>query len=116
MEHRELRYLEHIVESIDGVRRYAAEIGSLDALIKSPLYEDAVLRRIHVMAESMLELEEDTRQAMPEIPWKAIKNFRNLIVHKYLEVDMNKVWQLIQSDLPVLKTAVLRVMKEKYGK
>jgi len=115
MQKEERIYLEHIVECIDSVKQYTDEIGTLEKMLVSPLYEDAILRRIHVMSESMLRLEEGTKQAMPEIPWKAIKNFRNLIVHGYLEVDMNKVWQLLTHDLPVLKKAVQRVLEEKYN-
>jgi uncharacterized protein with HEPN domain len=65
------------------------------------------------MSESMLRLEEDSKKAMPEIPWTAIKNFRNLIVHQYLEVDMEIVWNLIVNDLPLLKEAIKRVLENK---
>jgi uncharacterized protein with HEPN domain len=115
MQPKELIYLQYIIECIDALLGYANEVGSFEALRKSPLYEDAVLRRIHVMAESMLRLEETSKADMPEIPWRAIKNFRNLIVHQYFEVDMDKVWHLIHNDLPVLKTAIKRIMEKKYG-
>jgi uncharacterized protein with HEPN domain len=112
MSEREVIYLEHIIECIDAITRYANSVGSLEALIESELYEDAVIRRIQVMAESMLRIEEDSRKQMPEIPWSSIKNFRNLLVHEYLEVDMEIVWNLICNDLPILKEAVKRVLEK----
>jgi uncharacterized protein with HEPN domain len=113
MSERELVYLEHILECINAIEQYARAVGSLEILLKSGLYEDAVMRRIHIMSESMLRLEEDSKKAMPEIPWTAIKNFRNLIVHQYLEVDMEIVWNLIVNDLPLLKEAIKRVLENK---
>lgn len=106
-------YLEHIIECIDLITNYASEVGSMGALVTNHLYEDAVMRRIHVMAESMLRLEESSKNSMPEIPWMAIKNFRNLIVHQYLEVDTEIVWNLIVNDLPILKDAVKRILESK---
>ena len=111
---REIVYLEHIIECVDAISKYAKSIGSLEALIESELYEDAVVRRIQVMAESMLRIEEDSKKSMPEIPWSAIKNFRNLLVHEYLEIDMEIVWNLICNELPKLKIAAKRVLEEKY--
>ncbi len=115
MTSREVVYLEHIVECIDLISSYAKSVGTLEDLIKSDLYEDAVVRRVQIMAESMLRLEDDSKKQMLEIPWEAIKNFRNLLVHEYLEVDMEIVWNLIHKDLPILKEAVKRVLRKKYA-
>lgn len=106
-------YLRHMLDSIDAIQSYARKAGNFEAFIKDSLYEDAVVRRLHVTAESMLRLSEKTRALMPEIPWHAIKNFRNLLVHEYLEIDMQTVWDLIQKDLPVLREAILRVLENK---
>lgn len=114
MTSREIVYLEHIIECIDAIAEYVASVGSLEELIKSSLYEDAVVRRIQIMAESMIRIEEDSKKSMPEIPWQAIKNFRNLLVHEYLEVDMEIIWNLIVNELPKLKIAVKRILQEKY--
>jgi uncharacterized protein with HEPN domain len=106
-------YLYHILESVDAIATYVAAVGSFEQFIASKLYEDAVVRRLHVAAESMLRLSEATQKSMPEIPWQAIKNFRNLLVHEYLEIDMQIVWDLVHKDLPVLRQAISRALENK---
>ena len=105
-------YLRHMLESIEAIDVYVSGIESFEHFVQSKLHEDAVIRRLQVMAESMLRLPEDVREAMPEIPWHAVKNFRNLLVHEYLEIDIHIVWNLIHKDLPLLRAAILRVLEK----
>jgi len=41
-----------------------------------------------------------------------MENLRNLLVHEYLEVDMQAVWDLIDKDLPVLRNAIIRILEQ----
>ena len=45
----------------------------------------------------------------PDVPWRAIAGFRNVIVHDYLGVDLGMVWQVLVADLPNLRDGLLRL-------
>ncbi len=94
-------YLEHILESIEFIQQYT--ISGRDSLddLKT---QDAVLRRLQVMAESCLRIPLTQQEDYPEVGWQHIRNFRNRLVHEYLEVDIELVWVIIQNNLPPLKT------------
>lgn len=64
------------------------------------------------MAESTQRLSEALKAAHPEIDWRQIAGFRNVVVHNYLNVEPDRVWLVIAQDLPSLKHAVAAMLKE----
>lgn len=99
----EIEYLAHILESINAIQEYVSRgRESLDDLKT----QDAVIRRLQVMAESCLRLSNETMETYPDVGWQHIRNFRNRLVHEYLDVDINLIWVIIEHNLPPLKSAV----------
>ncbi len=105
---RDRDYLQHILECIEAVDQYT---NNQRELLDDPKTEDAVIRRLQVMAESCLHLTEDITSRHTEVSWQQIRNFRNRLVHQYLEIDIDLVWTIIQNDLPTLKSAVEQLLK-----
>jgi uncharacterized protein with HEPN domain len=68
--------------------------------------QDAVLRNLQVLAESTQRLSDVSKSAQPDIDWRRIAAFRNVLVHDYLGVDLEIIWRIVQEDLPMLKTAI----------
>ncbi|MBZ0302019.1 MAG: DUF86 domain-containing protein [Anaerolineae bacterium] len=68
--------------------------------------QDAVIRRLQVMAEMCLRLSDEVQAAYPEVGWQHIRNFRNRLVHEYLDVDIDLIWTIVQQSLPSLLKAI----------
>lgn len=66
--------------------------------------KDAVIRNLQVMCESVSRVSEDVRSIDPGIEWRGIAGLRNILVHDYLGVDNELVWQVVESRLPDLKS------------
>ena len=49
---------------------------------------------------------EEYLAAMPEIPWKAIRGFRNIAAHQYGSLDFGDVYKTVAEDIPILKNAL----------
>ena len=45
------------------------------------------------------------------IEWIKINDFRNILAHNYFGIDAEEVWQIIQNDLPLLKTQIKELIK-----
>lgn len=103
----DLVYLTHMIECINRVFEYC-EGGEL-SFRQSHLIQDAVIRNVQTMAESSQRLSESTKAIASNVPWRAISGFRNIIVHDYLGVDLDMVWQVVSSDLPLLHAALLKI-------
>ncbi len=74
--------------------------------------QDAVLRNLEVMAESTRRLSDALRSAQPEIDWRQLAGFCNVLVHDYLGVEPDRVWLAVEQDLPALKHAVCAMLGE----
>ena len=74
------------------------------------------LRHLQIIGEAARTLPEDVRAAAPEIPWSEIVGMRNILVHGYFDIDTDIVWDAATRDVPVIKSAVERLLKTLEGK
>ncbi len=74
--------------------------------------QDAVLRNLHTLSESMQRISGDLKLKYPEVLWREIAAFRNVVVHDYLGIDLVQVWDIIERDLPILKDRIKDILEE----
>lgn len=99
--------LAHMRDCPDRIREYTnGERVRLDA---SSLAQDAVIRNLQTLTESSQRLSDELKATEPQIPWRELAGFRNVIVHGYLGVDLGAVWLVVEQDLPALDDAVSRM-------
>jgi uncharacterized protein with HEPN domain len=94
-------YLVHIHECIQRIEQYVRE--GREAFMRSTLVQDGVIRNLQVMAESTQRLSDAFKQQHSKVDWRALSGFRNVLVHDYLGVDKDRVWQIVERNLPELK-------------
>ena len=101
--------LEHMNECIDRIREYTGDERA--TFYGSHLVQDAVVRNLQTLAESTQRLSETLKDTEPGVLWRAIAGFRNVLAHSYLEIDLEVVWSVIETDLPELAAAIKRMMR-----
>lgn len=102
-------YLLHILECIRRIEEDTA--GGKDAFLSSHTLQDAVLKNLQTLAESTQRLSENLKTCHPRIEWRRIGAFRNVLVHDYLGIDVERIWDITRRDVPELKTAVSRILQ-----
>ncbi len=102
-------YLIHIDECIERIESYIKDIDK-KAFMNSTLIQDAVVRNLQIMSESTQRLSENLKDVHPEIDWFKISGFRNVLVHDYLGVDVERIWTILVKELPTLRKAIKKML------
>lgn len=76
---------------------------SYEVFLRDLKTQDAILRNIQVLGDAATNIPPEICRLYPDIDWKYIIGMRNLITHRYFDVDMWILWTTINEDLPRLK-------------
>jgi uncharacterized protein with HEPN domain len=96
-------YLKHVLRCIARIEEYTA--AGRESFFSSPLVQDGVIRNLQTLAESGQRLSESIKDTYPDVDWKGLAGFRNVLVHDYLGVDLELVYRAVEQDVPRLKRA-----------
>ncbi|MDQ2808966.1 MAG: DUF86 domain-containing protein [Chloroflexota bacterium] len=106
-------YLIYITECIDRIQQYTVD--GKDYFLADAKTQDAVLRNLQILSESTQRLSPALKAAHPDVDWRRIAGFRNILVHDYLGINHLRVWDVIEQNLPDLQgkiTMILQQLKE----
>lgn len=101
-ERRDLAYLGHMLEAIARVRRYVGRKRRA-AFLGDSLLQDAVMRNIEVIGEAAGRVSAQFAAAHPAVPWRRIIGMRHRLIHGYVHVNLEMVWDVIAADLATLE-------------
>lgn len=98
---RDLQFLLDMLQSAELIMTYTAQCGK-EEFVNNMQFQDAVIRRLLIIAEAARRVSEVTRQNLPNISWQEINGMRNRLVHEYDDVNLNIVWDVVQFEIPHL--------------
>jgi uncharacterized protein with HEPN domain len=67
---------------------------SLDAFRANLLVRRAVERELEILGEAARRVSGETKAQAAGIPWQQIVGLRNLLAHRYDEIDDERIWRL----------------------
>jgi uncharacterized protein with HEPN domain len=102
--------LEDIIEACDRLQAHIRDLhfAGFDQDLKT---QDAVVRVFEIIGEAVKSLPEEWTGKEPEIPWRRIAGFRDVLAHAYFAVNSSVVWAAAVEKAPLLKAACLRLLK-----
>lgn len=103
-------YLIHIWECIQRIESYAVEGKS--SFLASSMIQDAIIRNFEIIGEATKHLSLDLKQSHPEIQWRGLAGFRDVLIHNYMGIDSEEVWNIIENELPQIKSSLKPVLVE----
>ena len=98
-----------MLEAIGDIERYASRGRS--AFESDELLQTWVVRHLQIIGEAARALSGEVQGRAPDIAWSEIIGMRNILVHHYFDVDADVVWQVVERDLPRLKTQLERLVE-----
>ncbi len=93
--------VQDILDSIAAIQTYTIGM-DYSTFIQDRRTIDAVLRNITVIGEAASQVPESVQTASPEVPWREMRDMRNVVVHEYFGINRQILWDTIQTNLPPL--------------
>ncbi len=104
-------YLSDIAECCQNVKEYTRGM-SFEEFSADKKTIDAVVRNLEIIGQAVKNIPNELLENNPEIEWKKIARFRDIIVHRYFKIDLEVVWDVIENQLTKLETAVGKILME----
>jgi uncharacterized protein with HEPN domain len=80
--------------------------------MESSILPGAALYNFIVIGEAVAQISEGLKMKLPDVKWRDIKDFRNLLIHGYMHTELQIVWDIISFDLGELHAQVETMLME----
>ena len=105
-------YLDHMLECIQNIEAYTKN-GKME-FMDSTLVQDAVIRNLEVIGEAAKRISNDLKITYDALPWREMAGLRDVLIHDYFGVDLKIVWNVIEKELPTIKSDLMRILGDYY--
>jgi uncharacterized protein with HEPN domain len=102
-------HIEHIAMGIAKIREWAR---TRDDFFGDERTREAVLRKLQTIAESVQKVSDELKRQHPEVPWRDIASIRNVLVHDYIGLKLERIWDIVENRLPPLIEPINRINDE----
>lgn len=107
---REELYLQDIIEAANAIEKFLTNISENDFL-NSELLQSAVLHKLAIIGEAASRISDNLKNRHPEVEWKPISGFRNIVVPVYFSINWKTVWTAATKDTILLKQQIRKILQ-----
>ena len=108
-------FLSDIRHACEKVIRYTRGLDR-EAFRQDEKTFDAVMRDLEIIGEAAKHIPDSIRQKYPDVEWRRICGFRDVVVHEYFGVDMEIVWDIIVNKVPLLMRQIEGILASEENK
>ena len=101
-------FIQDILESIKDIESFSKGLTE-EKFTSDKLRQNAIIRSLEIIGEAVKNIPDSFREKYPPIPWRKIAGFRDILSHAYFGVNIDRIWKIIEKDLPNLKEEIKKI-------
>lgn len=101
-------FIDDILQNIRDIESFSKGL-TKDKFQNNKLKQNAIIRSLEIIGEAVKNIPDSFRNKHPDIPWRKIAGFRDILSHAYFGVSMDRVWNIIEKDLSGLKKEIEKI-------
>jgi len=103
------RFLD-MIEAIQRIEKYASR--GRQAFVSDELIQTYIVHNLQILGEAAAKVSANQQSQYVDLPWPKMVGMRNVLVHNYFNIDLDIVWQVVESELPSLKEKINRILEK----
>lgn len=104
-------FLRDILDNIALARRFTDE-QTFEQFAADEQVMYATVRALEIIGEATKRLPVELRARQPLVPWRDLAGLRDVIIHQYDSVQIDRVWEAVRVELPALEPLIARLLEE----
>ena len=93
-----------ILNCIAAVERYSKR--GREAFDSDELVQGWMVLNVMTLGEAASKVSQLTRTRFPDVPWGQMIGMRNRLVHDYISINHDIVWNVVEHELLALKSVI----------
>ncbi len=106
-----LDYVRDILDAVEKARCFVAGI-DVEAFQRDDEKVYAVTRALEIIGEASKKIPASIRKRFPDVPWAAMAGMRDKLAHDYFGVNLRRLWETVQNDLPPSRESIARLVRD----
>jgi uncharacterized protein with HEPN domain len=108
-----INFCVHILAETEYLTNASAGTSRAAFLVDETL-KRAFVRSLEIIGEAVKQIPDDFRAGYPLVEWRKMAGTRDKLIHDYLGVDYELVWDIVESKIADLRRAMEEIVaKEK---
>jgi len=103
--------VQDILDAVEKIVRYVEGM-SFQTFCEDRKTVDAVIRNITVIGEAARSVPDEITERYQGVPWRDMRDMRNVLIHEYFGVSLEILWQTIHDDLMPLKDMLEKLLAD----
>ncbi len=104
--------LRHMVEASKEIISFTAN-ENRQSLDQNRMLVLSLVRSIEIIGEAAIKVTKEFQNEHPQIPWAQIIAMRHRLIHAYFDVDLDRVWDTANKDIPSLLATLEKIVPSK---
>lgn len=106
----DIERLQDILEAIERLEKYAVQ--GKRVFEQQELIQTWIIHHLQIVGEAARTISQNLKAQYPDISWRDAADLRNLVVHEYFRINIDIIWDIVENDIPLLKTQIKTILKQ----